>query len=100
MNDPLMLILAALAGIVLGLLFFGGLWWTVRKGMTSSHPALLFVSSLILRMGIALVGIYYIGMGDWKRMVACVVGFIIARYVVTWWTRPSGAMEKEESHAS
>lgn len=100
MNDPLMLTLSALAGVFLGLLFFGGLWWTIRKAMTSSRPALWFMSSLILRMGIALAGIYYVGMGDWKRMVACVVGFIVARFVVTWWTRQSGVIGEEASDAS
>ena len=32
MNEALTLVLAWLAGGVLGAIFFGGLWWTVRKG--------------------------------------------------------------------
>ena len=31
MNETLALVLAWLAGGVLGAIFFGGLWWTVRK---------------------------------------------------------------------
>jgi len=37
-----LLILALAAGLVLGAIFFGGLWWTVRKGVSSKYPALWF----------------------------------------------------------
>jgi len=33
-------VIGALAiGIFLGALFFGGLWWTVRRGLTVANPA-------------------------------------------------------------
>ena len=35
MNDMLTLVLAGVAGGILGAIFFGGLWWTVRKGGSS-----------------------------------------------------------------
>ena len=38
----LTLVLAWVAGVVLGAIFFGGLWWTVRKGVSSKRPALWF----------------------------------------------------------
>ena len=41
MNETLTWILAAAAGLVLGAIFFGGLWWTVRIGLSSLHPAVL-----------------------------------------------------------
>ena len=49
MNEVLTLALALLAGVALGAVFFGGLWWTVRKGVSSKHPALWFLGSLLLR---------------------------------------------------
>ncbi|MEO5718462.1 MAG: ATP synthase subunit I [Chthoniobacterales bacterium] len=87
MNDSLWLVLAGLAGLFLGAIFFGGLWWTVRKGLTSKQPALWFLGSTLLRMGIALAGFYFVGRGDWKRLLACLAGFVVARFVVTWLTR-------------
>jgi F1F0 ATPase subunit 2 len=90
MNETLTLALAGLAGGLLGAIFFGGLWWTVRKGVSSSRPALWFLSSGLLRMSIVLAGFYFVSGGQWKRLVACFVGFIVARVVVTWLTRPSG----------
>ncbi len=103
MDDALPLLLAGAAGLVLGAIFFGGLWWTVRKGLTAKQPALWFFGSTLLRMGIALAGFYYIGRGDWRRLIACLAGFVIARFVVTWLTRAPaedhGSPTREASHA-
>ncbi len=90
MNETLTLVLAWVAGGVLGTMFFGGLWWTVRKGVSSKPPALWFFGSLLLRMSFVLAGFYFVGRGHWERLVACLLGFVIARLVITWLTRPSG----------
>jgi F1F0 ATPase subunit 2 len=91
MNDVLSWFLAAAAGLMLGAIFFGGLWWTVRKGVASTRPALWFLGSLLLRMSIALAGLYLVGHGHWERLLICLLGFIVARFVVTWVTRRSSA---------
>ena len=95
MNDVIPWSLASLAGLVLGAIFFGGLWWTVRKGLVSRHPALWFFGSLLLRMGLVMMGFYFVGQGDWRRLVACLVGFIGARALVTRFT----AGRKEAANA-
>lgn len=95
MNDSLLIVLAGLTGLLLGAIFFGGLWWTVRKGLTSKQPALWFLGSTVLRMGIALAGFYLVGRGDWKRLLACLAGFVVARFIVTWLTR-----QPREDHRS
>jgi len=82
-----MLIVAGLAGVALGGMFFGGLWWTLQKGMASDQPAAWFGGSLLVRMGLALWGFYVVSGGEWPRMVACLVGFAIGRGAVTWFTR-------------
>ena len=76
---------------VLGAIFFGGLWWTVRKGVSSPRPALLFIGSLVLRTSFVLSGFYFIGRGDWQRLLLCLLGFVMARLAMTWLTRSSGA---------
>ena len=103
MHDTLTLLLAWLAGWGLGAMFFGGLWWTIRKGVSSHQPALWFVGSLLLRMTLVLAGFYVVGRGHWERLAICLLGFVMARLVVTWLTRPSGARDHpralEGSHA-
>jgi F1F0 ATPase subunit 2 len=82
MNELLLSTLVLLAGILLGAVFFGGLWWTVQKGVMARQPALWFGTSLMLRTGIVLAGFYLVSGADWKRLLLCLLGFIIARFVV------------------
>lgn len=83
MSEAMLLTLAILAGLVLGALFFGGLWWTVQKGVASPRPALWFITSMMLRTGITLTGFYLVSGVDWKRLLACLLGFIVARIIIT-----------------
>lgn len=82
MSEITNLCAALAAGLVLGALFFGGLWWTTQKGIASNQPALWFVGSLIARTGLMLAGLYYVSGDDWHRTVTCLVGFIIARMIL------------------
>lgn len=82
MNELLQLALVLLAGLLLGALYFGGLWWTVQKGVSARQPALWFGASLLLRTGIVLAGFYLVSAADWKRLLLCLFGFIVARFVV------------------
>ena len=93
MTETLSLILALVTGISLGAMFFGGLWWTVQKGVPSKQPALWFLGSLLLRTCLALAGFYFVARGNWVRLPVCLVGFVAARLIVTRYTRP------EASHA-
>jgi F1F0 ATPase subunit 2 len=90
MNEPLSLASAPAMGILLGAIFYGGLWWTVRQGVSSKRVALWFLGSLLLRMSVALAGFYVVAGGHWERLLLCLLGFVIARVVVTWLTRPVG----------
>lgn len=87
MIDSLNLTLASIAGMMLGAIFFGGLWWTVRKGVAANHPGLWFSGSMLLRTCIVVLGFYFILGDDWKRLLAGLVGFIVARLIVTRLTR-------------
>ena len=82
MSEIPVLALALLAGALLGAFFFGGLWWTVHKGVTSERPALWFLGSLLLRIGLILAGFYFVAQGHWSRLVVCLLGFLIARVIV------------------
>jgi F1F0 ATPase subunit 2 len=90
MSEVLPLALAWVAGALLGAVFFGGLWWTVRKGVTSARPALWFLGSLLVRLSITLGGFYLVSDGHVERLLVCLLGFVMARPAVAWLTRPSG----------
>lgn len=103
MTSTLPMAFAGLAGLLIGAVFFGGLWWTVRRCMRSTQPGLCWLGSTLLRMTVAVFGFYVVGRGDWRRLIACLMGFITARLVVTWLTRPSDDLRvsavRTESHA-
>jgi len=103
MNETVTLVAAGVAGLLLGVFFFGGLWWTVRRGVSAKRPALLFLGSLWLRTVVTVAGFYVVGDGDWRRLLACLLGFGVARFTVTRLAGPPAdhhdAPAKEAGHA-
>jgi len=93
------LALALVAGGGLGFIFFGGLWYTVRQGLQSTRPARWFLVSLLIRMSAVLGGFYLVGHSDWRRLAACLAGFVVARFIVLRQTRPASSAIKEAGHA-
>lgn len=96
MNHMLTLFLAGAAGGLLGLFFFGGLWWTVRRAFDSPRPALWVGGSMLLRMACAAAGFVVVAAGDWRRLLSCLLGFWAARWLVVRLTtrlaaEPTGA---------
>lgn len=87
MNETLGLIFALAVGIVLGVIFIGGLWWTVRIALTSKAPAVWFLVSMSSRTAIVIAGFYLFLADDWKKLLAGLCGFVIARFVVTRYTK-------------
>jgi F1F0 ATPase subunit 2 len=84
MTDSATLAWAALAGVALGAMFFGGLFWSVRKVMTTRRPAVWMFASLLSRMGLVLGGFYVVCRADGVRWAACAAGFVLARVVATY----------------
>jgi F1F0 ATPase subunit 2 len=91
MNEIAILALSLLAGAALGMIFFGGLWWTIRVGLRSKVPAIWFLGSLGLRTAAALAGFYFVSHGDWRNSLACLLGFLTARAGTTWALSPTAA---------
>lgn len=87
MNEILNLILALIAGFLLGAIFFGGLWWTVQKGLSSRKSAFWFLGSLLMRTGTAIAGFYFASDGYWERLLICLFGFFVMRHIIVRFTR-------------
>lgn len=101
MNNMLSLVISLMAGVLIGMLFFYGLWWTVQKIVTSERPALWTVGSMGLRMIATLAGFHFVSQGSWERLLACFLGFFLARMIVTHLTRQTDKRvyaEQEISH--
>ncbi len=91
MNEFLLLLftllLALLEGALLGVFFFAGLWWTVRTIESRKQVALLYLGSMLLRSSVVILGFYFVLGDNWQRLLAGLLGFVVARIVVTRLTR-------------
>jgi F1F0 ATPase subunit 2 len=70
-------------GIGTGSLFIWALWFSVQRGLVSKHPSLWFLGGLLLRVGITLSAFYLTANGDWRRLLVCLFGFVLARQLLT-----------------
>lgn len=101
MNEIMLFIPALMIGMLLGGIFFLGLWWTIKKGLTSQHPALWFISSLLIRTTVTVSGFYLVSAGSWQKLIACFSGFLISRLLISHFYRPpltSSFANQQESH--
>ena len=79
MISPLLLIFSFAFGSLMGLLYFSGLWQTVRRLADSPRPMRLLMISSIGRTVLAVGGFYLIMDGSWERLAAAMLGFLIVR---------------------
>ena len=82
------LALHAAGGGLLGLLYFGGLWWTLRRMLDSAHPAAWLFGGLIFRLAVAMAGLYDALQSGLGSLAACLAGFIAARMALMRLARP------------
>ena len=74
--------LALIAGIGLGLFYFGDLWLTVQRLPATRAPALLMFGSFLARLGLTLFGFFIVMHGSWERLTICVLGLLLTRTLV------------------
>lgn len=89
MSELLSLALALLAGFGLGLLYFGGLWLTVRQLPVTRYPLLLTLGSFFGRIGISVVGFYFVMGSHWERLLACLLTFLWMRNLLVQRLQPT-----------
>lgn len=84
---------SAAGGVILGLLYFGGLWWTVQRLPVARSPALLAAGSFFFRSLLVSAGLVIVSAGEPVPLLAAVAGFLVARGVSVRISRgrPSGA---------
>lgn len=82
MNDGGYVFACVLAGLLLGGMYFGGLWWTTRRALQSANPALWFLVSSLLRNALLLGGLYLLAAGSWQRILASLAGILLARMAI------------------
>lgn len=74
------LIAAFLLGALLGGIYFGGLWLTLRYLASHRWSTLLYIVSLVARMALLGYAIYLVlAISNWIHVLTMLLGFIIVR---------------------
>jgi F1F0 ATPase subunit 2 len=95
MNSITAIIASGAAGVLLGLLFFEGLWITIRNLQSVRHPAVLMLGSMLLRFAIVLGGFYLLARyGGWTHLLAAAAGLTLVRILLLR-RKPKG-LEQEQ----
>jgi F1F0 ATPase subunit 2 len=82
-------LVAALAGALVSLLYFAGLWWTVQRVAAARYPVVLLTASFLFRALLAVGALWLIVQGDVGRVLVALGAFLIVRSAVLWRVRPS-----------
>jgi F1F0 ATPase subunit 2 len=68
-----------LLGVLLGLMYFGGLWWTVSAVARQRVPAWWLAVSFVLRVALLTAGLYLVLLISVWHLAACLIGWLVAR---------------------
>lgn len=73
---------ALLAGIILGLFYFGGLWLTCRYLPHFKRPVLLFFGSFVVRSAVVVLALVFLVGKRWDLLLIALGGIILVRAVM------------------
>ncbi len=72
------------AGVGLGLIYFLGLWITIRQLTHQKQTGLWMIASLVLRLALVLIGFYFLmGATGWQGLLTALLGFTLVRLLLT-----------------
>lgn len=95
-NSGLSLAAGCLWGLFLGMYYFGGLWITVRFIPKVSKPRTLLFASFLVRLIVALLGIWFALRNGSLPFMATLAGFFAVRFLMT---KSIGKTKDEAIHA-
>jgi F1F0 ATPase subunit 2 len=88
MDTILQIFISLVAGAAAGMVYFGGLWWTVRRLPDAGHPTILMLFSFLIRISIALGVFYLAGDGQWPRILSALIGLLLVRHFLIRYLGP------------
>jgi len=85
MPGPVPFVVILLAGFALGIIFYGGLWLTIRALPKSRHAVALALASFWGRTGLVIGGLLLAMDSTWQKALICLLGFALARIALSRW---------------
>jgi len=81
-TDTVLLLTSLAAGMILGILYFRGLWQTVKHLPDYKRPVWSMSWSFAARVAIVMAGFYFIMGGHLERLGMAMAGFILMRQIL------------------
>jgi len=75
----LWIVVGVVVGACLGLVFFGGLWWTTQRLATARQPGLLLALSLLTRLAIVALALVVLARFNAAALIGALFGLIAVR---------------------
>ena len=89
----LMIAVGIFSGVVLSLIYFGGLWYTLNHMQRWRSPWVLIAISFLVRNAVVLIAFYFLILQHWSALVAAFIAFMITRQMLV---RQLGNPEEEK----
>lgn len=74
------MLISFLIGLLLGSIYFGGLYYSTQKFNNAKNPALFMILSFILRMGFLITGFYYLSKSGYKNILIGLLAVMLVRF--------------------
>lgn len=87
--NPYIILFSGVTGIALSIIYFGGLWYTVKYIERLRRPYLLVMLSFLVRNAIILIAFYYLMIHHWSYLITAFAAFIITRQIIITRTKNS-----------
>lgn len=81
MVDVWILLAAGVIGLILGMGYFAGLWWTLGRVPRASRPGLWLAGSFLVRVVLIMGAFYLLLLQGMAALAAALVGFLLARFI-------------------
>lgn len=83
MNELLIFLIAAAAGVCLAVFYFGGLFLTTRRISRSKGSTLWLMVSFFGRLGVCVLGFYLVlNFTRLGGLIASVAGFVVTKFIL------------------
>lgn len=86
-------------GAVLGLFYFGGLWFTVKRLPGKNRPKGFLALSYGVRLAVALGGFWLVLRKDVPAFLVAFAAFLLVRMVMIRKLRPSGGKNSDAAES-
>ncbi|MFN1834161.1 ATP synthase subunit I [Balneola sp. MJW-20] len=82
--ELMLVVFSIISGLLTGLVYFGGLWYTVRILPSATIPHGVLILSMALRLSVALLAFFMLLKLNWSYLLIALLSFLLVRQVMIY----------------